>query len=92
MELTHEQICMLAEVERKMDAGEMPFVLWHGNRAAMDKETMDHFRLTQGQTITDVIWKAILEFNIASCQDKIAERTVSDWMDREKLKPADDAA
>ncbi len=82
MKLTDDQIRDLAEVERKMDAGEMPFVMYHGQRAAMSPEAMEHFDLKQGQSITDTIWGGILRFDLASIQDQIATKTVLDWMDR----------
>jgi hypothetical protein len=68
MKLTAEEVRMLAEAERKMDTGEIPFVMYGGHRAAMRQEAMDHFKLKQGQTINDQIWIAILEFNIAHCR------------------------
>lgn len=74
MKLTTQQIKDLAEVERLMDSGELPFVIYGGHRASMDAETLRHFGLQQGQTITDPIWEAILEFKIARCQEEIAMR------------------
>ena len=40
----------------------------------MTKEAMDHFGLVQGQTI--------LEFKIAQCQEKIAEKTAAKFTPR----------
>ena len=62
---------------------EIPFVMLdEGQRMPMTKEAMKHFGLTQGQTITDQIFRAILRFKIADC----LEQTVEDWMAREGKK------
>ena len=73
-ELTDEQIQMLAEVERMMDAGEMPFVIYGGQRAAVDAELMKRFGLKQGQTINDQIWRAILQTKIENAQRETVQR------------------
>lgn len=72
--LTVEQIRMLAELERGMDAGKVPFVIYRDGRAAMDNECLTHFGLTQGQTVNDEIWRAIQEWNLERCQREIALR------------------
>ena len=70
-DFSDDDIRMLAEQERKMDSGESPYVTLRGNRMAMTQESMDHFKLTQGQTINEVIMMKILEFNISFCQARI---------------------
>jgi tyrosine-protein phosphatase YwqE len=66
MKLSDEEIRSLAKVERMMDAGNVPFVKLDGQRIMMTPEAMEHFELRSGQTITDVIFLAVLEFNLAS--------------------------
>ncbi len=50
--LTTEEIKMLAEVERQMDAGEVPFVVWAGNRMVVQQIVMDELGLESGQTVS----------------------------------------
>jgi hypothetical protein len=55
-QLTDAEIRLQAEAERAMDAGEMPFVIYNGNRLPLLKKEMDRFGLQQGQTINDIIF------------------------------------
>lgn len=70
-QLSAEEIRMPAEAERKMDSGVIPYVLLDGGRVMVSAEGMRHFGLEQGQTITQTIFLAILEFNIAHCEAMI---------------------
>lgn len=72
--LNAEEIKMLAKTERDMDAGVLPFVMLNGHRVRMDDAGMKHFGLEQGQTINQMIFVSILEFNLAECERKIAEQ------------------
>ncbi len=74
MTYTTEQIRMLAEVERKMDAGEQPFVLYGGHRLAVNPATMAHLALAQGQTISDAIALAVAKHNVEMIEAEIAAR------------------
>ncbi len=76
--LTHEEIKILAECERKMDAGKTPHVVVDGHRFAVNDEILEHFGLQNRQTVTNVIITAILEFNI--------ERLKKEIMDEEAKK------
>lgn len=69
---TLEEIRMLAEAERMMDAGEVPFVMWHGHRVPVQPNCIAELGLEPGQTIIDVIALAIAEWNIASLKAQIA--------------------
>lgn len=71
MELTNEEIKLLAEGERKMDAGEIAFVRLAGNRASVSPDVMQELGLQQGQTINNTIFLAILEANIANCKARM---------------------
>lgn len=73
-EFTAEQIRMLAEVERMMDRGEMPFVIWRGLRSSVLPEVMIELGLEQGQTVTDILYDAILAASIRLCEREIAKR------------------
>lgn len=64
MNLTTEQVQMLAEAERQMDAGDAPFVVW-GGRMMVDHSTMDELGLQSGQTVSNVIAGEILKRNLA---------------------------
>ena len=70
--LTNKQIRMLAEGERRMDAGEVPFVIIAGNRLAVLPVVMDELGLESGQTVSNTIVLAILEANLASIEADVA--------------------
>ena len=79
-ELTDEQIRMLAECERKMDSGEMPYVIWRGQRLSQRPYVMERLGLVVGQTISDPIFKRALELGIEECQKAIALRDTEEMM------------
>lgn len=66
------KISQLAEVERKMDSGEQPFVRLGTYRIAVRPEIMEVFKLQSGQTISDFIFVAMLEKNIEILREQIA--------------------
>ena len=82
-----EEIKILVDSERKMDSGELGFVLLDGSRVIVLPDAMKHFELTQGQTINGAIMIALIEFNLASCREKIAKQATE-----EVLQRAQDAA
>ena len=88
----------MAEAERLMDAGIIPFVLAPGpsgliERLAMTKEQMEEFGLVQGQRINTIIRDAILEANLkriskilSKFQEDVAD-TLMQAEDEEMLDP-----
>ena len=74
MDLTIDQIKMLAEAERKMDTGELSFVVAEGQRMLIDPLIMDEFGLVSGQTVTNTIVIEILKAKIAMVKAQIAAR------------------
>jgi hypothetical protein len=70
-EFSDEDISMLAEVERRMDAGDTPYVILNGERVAMFQDVMDDLGLKKGQTITRVIFHHILLKNLAKCEAQL---------------------
>ncbi len=67
-----DEIRMLAECERMMDTGVIPFVVLGDQRVAVSKVVMDELDLKQGQTINSAIFGAILRHNIAWIKTEIA--------------------
>ena len=80
--LTDEEIRLLAECERKMDSGEMPWVSWHGERIAQTPYVMEHLGLKLGQTICDAIFVRALELKIEECQEGIARQATEKMMEK----------
>jgi len=78
MKLSNDQIKMLAEQQREMDAGNVPFAILNGNRLASTAEIMTELGLEQGQTIDMVIFGAMLEASLASIHAKIALEEIKD--------------
>lgn len=70
--LTVDEIRLLALVERKMDSGEIKFVRLGEHRVSVQPEVMTELGLVCGQTITDPIYRAILEQHLAYCQTQLA--------------------
>lgn len=80
MNLTAEEICMLAELERKMDSGEAPYVIVEGcsQRSALTQGDMSLFGLQTGQTVSNALWVAILKFKIEQIQRTLAHQQVDE--------------
>lgn len=78
LELTDEEIRLLAQAERNMDDGTTPFVKLHEHRIAVQPKVMEELNLRQGQTINDVIFRAILRHHIAWCETEIALKKAGD--------------
>ena len=70
--LTTEEIRILAKVERRMDAGEVPSVVWNGGRMMVQQIMMDELGLETGQTVSHEIAGAILNANLAACRAAVA--------------------
>ncbi len=73
MEFTQEEIKLLAECERCMDSGETPYLIWKGQRLAVNNETLQHFGLENHQTINGIIAGAVLKFRVTRCKDATME-------------------
>lgn len=71
-EFTTEEIRYLGEMERRMDRGEVPFVMVNSRRVAITHDAVTEFGLEQGQTITREIFIAVLNFQIATLVARIA--------------------
>ena len=76
--ITTEEIQMLAEVERQMDAGKVPFVVWVGGRMTVQKIVMEELGLESGRTVSHEIAGAIPfeQLDSAGVGDKQVELTV----------------
>lgn len=83
-----EQIRMLAQAERMMDAGEIPWV-WAPSldgqyeRLSVSPAIMEIFELEQGQTVNSFIVNAIAEMSLKILKLKIEE--VKQEMEDEQL-------
>ena len=70
--LTTEQIRMLAQAERQMDAGEVPFVVAAGERLIVRPVVMEELGLETGQTVSNTLVLAILKANLAALRVDVA--------------------
>ena len=70
--LTNEEIRMLAQAERQMDAGEITFVVCDGRRMIVQPVVMEELGLKPGQTVSSTLVLAILEANLAALQADVA--------------------
>ena len=84
MKLSDDDVRTLAAQERDMSAGKVPHVLLNGVRFAMMTEAMKHFELLSGQNVSNSIMVAILQFNLAYCQNKIAEQKTQEAIENMK--------
>lgn len=71
IQLSLDDIRGLAKLERQMDDGEIPFVVFDGYRWSMPEEAMSHFQLRSGQTVSFVILREIQSFLIANIRRRI---------------------
>ena len=71
MELTREQVKMLAKAERMTDTGELKYVLFDGRRLIVESEVMEQLGLQPCQTINWEIFGAIQQENLQRIQLKI---------------------
>jgi hypothetical protein len=73
MKFTTEQVRLLAENDRKMDAGEQPFVLDDRNaRWAFPGDVLGTFGVVSGQRVSSTVLQALLEANLAHINALIA--------------------
>ena len=70
--LTNEQFRMLAQAERQMDAGEVPFVVAAGERLIVRPVVMEELGLETGQTVSNTLVLAILKANLAALRVDVA--------------------
>lgn len=75
-DFTLEEIQALAEIEQKMDAGEVPYVMWHGQRLAVMEETFNLLKFKSGQTISDALFTLMLQTNISILQTQLTIETM----------------
>ncbi len=73
-DLSIEELKMLADCERGMDSGIIPYVVLNGDRCAIDHEILSHFGLINHQTIDSVIFIAIQKFNIGRLKKEIMDK------------------
>lgn len=75
MTFSIEELRMLAELERKMDSGEQPFVRVDETqvRLAVADWIMERIGLESGQTISGELAAEICRMNIADCTRKLDE-------------------
>ena len=78
MNLTNEQIKMLAEAERMMDSGEKKYVILEGERLMVTDEVMVALGLQPKQTINQEIFVAIQEENLKMIRLQIQPEKVKD--------------
>lgn len=57
----NDEIRRLAAINRDMDNGKQPFVVWDGSRLAVQLEVMELFKLVSGQTVSHTVAGVILE-------------------------------
>lgn len=67
-----EDMHLLAEIERDMDAGRQPYVVYGGSRMAVEPDQLQEFGLVSGQTINHTIARALMEWRVAKIQAAIA--------------------
>lgn len=70
---TAEDIKRLAELERRMDAGDIKYVVYYGNRMAVNQKQLDEFGLVSGQTINSAIAIAITTSCMRDVEQKILD-------------------
>lgn len=76
--LDKEILRLMAEAERMMDEGKIPFVMAPGpkgihERLAVSEAIMEDFGLTQGQNVNTILRDAILEANLKRLADKLVD-------------------
>jgi len=74
MKLTKEHVRMLTKLERDMDSGVQPFVLLGGARLSIGDEELAEFGLECGQTISNYIYRELLDDRLRKCQVDLAAK------------------
>jgi hypothetical protein len=72
MQLTTEDMKMLAALERRMDCGEQPYVVTDGGRMAFPASLLDECGIVSGQTVSHQMTITLMEMNLANLQAQIA--------------------
>ena len=67
-----EDVRLLAQLHRDMDAGKIFYVMLEGERIAVDDQIADELGLEKGQTICRLIFQEIMKANLASIEAQIA--------------------
>jgi hypothetical protein len=85
--LNKDIIRAMAEAERMMDSGEMPFVWAPGpdgtlERLASSKEVMEDLNLVSGQTVNSIIRDAIFVVNLENLGKKL-DKIAQDMEDKQ---------
>ena len=84
-----ERIRIMAEAERMMDSGEIPYVIAPSNkgleRMAVASEIMDELGLTNGQTVNSCIIEAIFKLSLEKIVKRLDE--TADEVENQLLDP-----
>ncbi len=71
MQLSLEQIRGLAELERKMDSGDQPYVLNRGDRWAFSGDVLKHLGIESGRNVSDHLLIEIRKTNLLNLRMKM---------------------
>ena len=71
MLLTPDQMKILADLERKMDSGEQPFVQTSHSRMAFRQELLDECGIKSGQSVSTAMVHTLMQMSLASLQVQI---------------------
>jgi len=66
MDFSVEETKALAKLERDMDSGAMPYVMFNWSRMAVTPDIMEELGLEQGQTINQAIMMSIMQAALAA--------------------------
>lgn len=85
---TVKELRMLVDLERKMDANEVPWVRVEGcrQRALMRQDIMNALGLITGQTISMTIYGEILRINLEQCEAEIAYERGQKLIEEETMR------
>lgn len=71
---TPKELQGLARLERDMDQGRQPYVMWHGDRLSVPHAIMESLQLVNGQIISDPLFTAITQERIAHVEQQIIDQ------------------
>ena len=66
-----EEMKILAQCERDMDAGKVMYVVHKGQKMLVPKEVMDHFELQVGKTVSAEMVLIIIKKNMSLLREKM---------------------
>ena len=72
MNITDEQMKMLAQLERDMDSGKQPYVVHQGERLAFRKGLLDECGLESGQSVSSAILLELMKRSLAHVEVELA--------------------